>query len=121
MESSMLRTNHSFTALMVCVVTLVVLESPASGQRSGAAAQKVPTFKVDPSWPLDMPNNWIMSVVTGVFVDAKQHVWVTELPELLTEEETFAEQKPPMGTCCVAAPAVLEFDANGKLIQGWGK
>src|SRR5580658_9805234 len=113
----MLRTNHIFTALVLCAVTLAVFESPANGQRSGAAAQKVPTFKVDPSWPLDMPNNWIMSVVTGVFVDSKQHVWVTNLPELLTEEETFAEQKPPISTCCVAAPPVLEFDEKGKLVQ----
>jgi hypothetical protein len=28
-----------------------------------------------------------MGAVTGVFVDAKQHVWVTHLPETLTEEE----------------------------------
>ncbi len=62
-----------------------------------------------------------MSVVTGVFVDAKQHVWVTELPEQLTEEELYAEQKPPMGTCCIAAPPVLEFDEKGKLVQGWGQ
>ena len=26
-----------------------------------------------------------------------------------------------MGTCCVAAPPVLEFDAQGKLVQGWGR
>src|ERR1700678_715261 len=106
----MLRRARIFSAVAVCIGALIALESPASGQGSGAAAQKVPTFKVDPSWPLDMPNNWIMSVVTGVFVDSKQHVWVTELPEQLTEEETFAEQKPPMSTCCVAAPPVLEFD-----------
>ena len=106
----MLRRNHVFAALAFCTLALVVGESPA-------AAQRVPTFKVDPSWPLEMPNNWIMSVVTGVFVDAKQHVWVTELPEQLTEEELYAEQKPPMGTCCIAAPPVLEFDQKGKLVD----
>jgi sugar lactone lactonase YvrE len=114
MESWILRLNPSFAALAWCAVALAAVESPA-------AAQKVPTFRVDASWPLDMPNNWIMSVVTGVFVDTKQHVWVTNLPELLTQEETFAQQKPPMGTCCVAAPPVLEFDQQGKLIQGWGQ
>jgi DNA-binding beta-propeller fold protein YncE len=117
----MFRSIQIFTDLVLCAFTLAVFEPPAIGQRSAAAAQNVPTFKVDPSWPLEMPNNWIMSVVTGVFVDAKQHVWVTILPEQLTEEETYAEQKPPMGTCCVAAPPVLEFDAKGKLVQGWGQ
>jgi hypothetical protein len=38
-----------------------------------------------------MPNHWIMGAVTGVFVDAKQHVWVTHLPETLTEEELYEE------------------------------
>src|SRR5690348_10351513 len=70
------------------------------GQSSAAA----PRFTVDPSWPLEMPNKWILGAVTGVFVDSKQHVWVTHLPETLTEEETSVQQKPPIGTCCVAAP-----------------
>lgn len=98
-----------------------------------AFAQSAPTFKVDPSWPLDMPNHWIMGAVTGVFVDAKQHVWVTHLPETLTEEELYEEPwnvagldpaKPrpvQLGTCCKAAPPVLEFDQQGKLVQGWGQ
>ncbi|HXI31684.1 MAG TPA: hypothetical protein VNG89_24770, partial [Vicinamibacterales bacterium] len=38
------------------------------------SAQKAPAFTVDPSWPQEMPNHWIMGAVTGVFVDAKQHV-----------------------------------------------
>jgi hypothetical protein len=80
-----------------------------------------PAFKVDPSWPLDMPNHWIMGRVTGVFIDTSQHVWVTHLPETLTEEELYEEHKPPMSTCCKAAPPVLEFDAQGQLAQGWGR
>jgi DNA-binding beta-propeller fold protein YncE len=98
-----------------------------------AFAQSAPTFKVDPSWPLDMPNHWIMGAVTGVFVDARQHVWVTHLPETLTEEELYEEPwkvagldpaKPrpvQLGTCCKAAPPVLEFDQQGTLVQGWGQ
>ena len=75
---------------------------------------------VDPTWPKDMPNNWIFGAVTGVFVDAKDHVWVTHLPETLTEEETSAVQKPPIGTCCAPAPTVIEFDQAGNVVQGWG-
>jgi DNA-binding beta-propeller fold protein YncE len=105
--------------LTVCATALAV--SSTSAAQAPTAARAVPSFKVDPSWPLEMPNKWILGAVTGVFVDAKQHVWVTHLPETLTEEETAVQQKPPIGTCCVAAPPVLEFDAQGKLIQGWGQ
>jgi sugar lactone lactonase YvrE len=112
---------HIWTRLLLCAVALTVFESRANGQSSRAAAQGVPAFKVDPTWPLDMPDKWILGAVTGVFVDAKQHVWVTHLPETLTEEETSATQKPPIGTCCVAAPPVVEFDAQGKVVQGWGQ
>lgn len=86
-----------------------------------AAGNGAPTFTVDPTWPkIPLPNNWIIGAVTGVFVDAKDHVWVTHLPETLTPEELGPSQKPPIGTCCVAAPSVLEFDQEGNLVQGWG-
>ena len=107
--------------LMLCAVAVTVFESRVQGQWSKAVAPAVPVFTVDPSWPLEMPKQWILGAVTGVFVDATQHVWVTHLPETLTEEETAVTQKPPIGTCCVAAPPVLEFDAQGKLVQGWGQ
>src|SRR4029453_8818373 len=119
------------------------LDSARGGQAKPANA---PAFKVDPNWPQEMPNHWIMGAVTGVFVDAKQHVWVTHLPETLTEEELYEEpwnvvapaapgggrggaaasaapkEKPAqIGTCCKAAPPVLEFDQQGKLVQGWGQ
>jgi DNA-binding beta-propeller fold protein YncE len=138
-----IRTSHILIALSVSIVALTVSQSRLHGQ----AGAKVPTFKVDPSWPLEMPNHWIMGAVTGVFVDAKQHIWVTHLPEVLTEEELYEEpwkvvpppppgggragaaaaaavpkEKPvQIGTCCKAAPPILEFDQQGKLIQGWGQ
>ena len=85
-----------------------------------ATAGRVPAFQVDPSWPREMPNDWIMGAVTAVFVDAQDHVWVTHLPETLTPEETAAVQDPPIGTCCVPAPIVIEFDAQGDVVQAWG-
>ncbi len=90
-------------------------EAPAISQTGGG-----PQFQVDPSWPREMPNDWIMGAVTSVFVDSRDHVWVTHLPETLTPEETAAVQDPPIGTCCVPAPAVIEFDAEGVVVQGWG-
>jgi sugar lactone lactonase YvrE len=115
------RVGHLLTTLVLCAAAIVVFESRTAAQPAKGGSTAVPSFKVDPSWPQEMPHKWILGAVTGVFVDAKQHVWVTHLPETLTPEETSVEQKPPIGTCCVAAPPVLEFDAQGKLLQGWGQ
>ena len=72
-------------------LTILAASSPGldAGQKPApatASAARVPAFRVDPAWPLEMPNNWILGAVTGVFVDAKDHVWVTHLPETLTDE-----------------------------------
>ena len=34
-----------------------------------ARAGDVPTFAVDPSWPKQLPNNWIIGQVGGITVD----------------------------------------------------
>lgn len=107
-------------ALIVLVTALVGGIPSQHKVASAQAPAAAPRFQVDPSWPLELPNNWILGSVTGVFVDARSHVWVTHLPETLTEEELYQMQKPPMGTCCAPAPVVLEFDEKGKLVQGWG-
>jgi sugar lactone lactonase YvrE len=136
--------SYCLLAAIAAMTFLATAARPAAEQSKPAA----PTFKVDPTWPQEMPNHWIMGAVTGVFVDAKQHVWVTHLPETLTEEELYEEpwnvvtppapaggrggagaaapaaprEKPvQIGTCCKAAPPVLEFDQQGKLVQGWGQ
>ncbi len=91
-------------------------DAPAASAGSGDS----PTFRVDPTWPQELPNDWIIGAVTAVFVDAQDHVWVTHLPETLTPEETSAVQDPPIGLCCVPAPVVLELDVDGDLVQAWG-
>jgi DNA-binding beta-propeller fold protein YncE len=123
-----LRISLSLLALAVVLSAVV-----PSAEQAKPATSAAPTFKVDPAWPLEMPNHWIMGSVTGVFVDSKQHVWVAHLPETLTEEELYeepwkaggvdpAKPKPmQLGTCCKAAPPILEFDPQGKLVQGWGQ
>ncbi|MFN8058568.1 MAG: hypothetical protein U0Q12_05335 [Vicinamibacterales bacterium] len=115
------RIPRTFAVVVLSAFALGGVGAAAPASEQGAArAVRAPTFKVDPGWPLELPNKWILGAVTGVFVDARNHVWVTHLPETLTEEETSAVQKPPIGTCCAPAPPVLEFDAQGKIVQGWG-
>lgn len=85
-------------------------------QQSGSG---VPQFEVDHRWP-QMPDKWALGQVSGLAVDRRDHIWVIHRPSSLDEGELFAGMKPPHADCCVAAPPVLEFDQNGKFIQGWG-
>ena len=47
---------------------------------SPLAAQTVPQFQVDPSWPKALPNNWLLGQVAHIAVDSNDHVWVLQRP-----------------------------------------
>jgi hypothetical protein len=79
-----------------------------------------PQYRVDPSWPKQLPNNWIMGQVGGLTVDRENHIWVLQRPKSDTPDELGAEQTPPRSECCVAAPPILEFDAQGNLLRSLG-
>jgi DNA-binding beta-propeller fold protein YncE len=79
-----------------------------------------PSFAVDPFWPKPLPNNWIIGQVSGVTVDAQDHVWIVHRPSSLTPTDTGAAQDPPISACCVPAPPVIEFDQEGNVVQAWG-
>ena len=120
----MIRTRRKFSGPLVITALLLVGCTPAESGDVAAAGPPDPTappsFEVDPTWPPDMANDWILGAVTAVFVDARDHVWIAHLPETLTPEETSAVQDPPIGTCCVPAPAIVELDPSGAVVQGWG-
>ena len=83
-------------------------------------AEEVPTFRVDPFWPKPLPNNWIFGEIGGIAVDRHDHIWVLQRPRSLKDDEQGAALTPPISKCCVPAPAVLEFDQSGNLLQAWG-
>jgi DNA-binding beta-propeller fold protein YncE len=83
-------------------------------------ATAAPQFEVDPFWPKPLPNNWILGQVAGVAVDSRGHVWIVQRPRSLSERERGAEQNPPYSKCCVAAPPVIVFDADGTVVRAWG-
>jgi hypothetical protein len=87
-------------------------------EKSADAAGGTPKFEVDPYWPKPLPNNWMLGQVSGIFVDSHDHIWVTNRPRNLQPHDRYAADGK--GDCCVPAPAVLEFDAAGNVIQGWG-
>ena len=87
------------------------LERAAVAQRAAA-----PGFQVDPAWP-KMPHQWILGQVSGLDVDARDHVWIIQRPWSVADDE---KAKNPEAPCCTPAPPVMEFDAAGNYIQGWG-
>ena len=74
----------------------------------GTPGPSVPTFQVDPAWP-NLPNDWVMGHPSSVAVDRHDHVWVIHRPRTVPADRT-----------AQAAPPVLEFDADGTFVQGWG-
>ncbi len=99
------------------IVVAACLVAPLS---AGAQETSLPRFQVDASWPKPLPNNWLLGQVSGITVDRFDHIWVVQRPGSLTARERAAEQNPPLGKCCVAAPPVLVFDVSGNLIKSWG-
>jgi DNA-binding beta-propeller fold protein YncE len=85
-----------------------------------AGAQEPPKYQVDPAWPKELPNNWIMGQVGGMAVDKHDHIWVLQRPGTDTVDELGASLTPPRSMCCMPTPPVLEFDAQGNLLQSWG-
>jgi DNA-binding beta-propeller fold protein YncE len=94
-------------------------ESEAGGAMAAGAGQ-VPLFEVDPLWPRPLPNHWVMGSTIGLDVDSRDHVWVIHRQATLAANETGATFDPPRSECCVPAPPVLEFDADGNVVGSWG-
>src|SRR3954471_6625714 len=111
LEISMIRRSLApAVALLACAV---------SARAQGA--KQAPRFEVDPMWPMPMPNRWILGSATGVAVDARDHIYVVNLMDSFNARtESGSGTTPPTGECCTPAPAVLEFDATGKLVANWG-
>jgi hypothetical protein len=84
---------------------------------------RAPAFQVDPFWPKPLPNAWILGSVTGVRVDAKDHVWLVHrgADSLTARTENGLGTDPPTAEfCCRPAPFVLEFDQAGTVVGRWG-
>ena len=87
-------------------------EEPAMSESTAAddmAMAGPPTYELDTSFPPELPNGWVMGVPTSVSVDSRDHVWVLSRPRTALEDQL-----------ANAAPAVMEFDADGAFVQGWG-
>jgi hypothetical protein len=112
--------------IVVALGTLQMGPGKAAAAPAKKAATGVPRFEIDPTWPkqeghFGEKGNWIFGALGWVTVDrSNDHVWLIQRPGTLKAIETLAAQKPPVADCCIPAPPVMEFDAAGNFIQGWG-
>jgi hypothetical protein len=110
----------SKTCVTASILAAALLCFFSSGLSLAARAQDPPHYKYDPDWPKQLPNNWTIEGITGMFVDPEDHIWVLQRPRDFDKTENYAALTPPSAECCVQPPAVLEFDAQGNLLKSWG-
>ena len=127
--------NCLFVGLLVALSALScgqqAVEEAASSEADGPASspelaapvsspEPAASYQADPFWPQELPDNWLLGQVIGVAVDSRDHVWVLHRPSSLSPRERGAADNPPTSECCVPAPAVIEFDSMGNVVQAWG-
>ena len=100
-------------SVVLAVATVAgVSQASLDDRRAGLAAQSsqgaIPSFEVDRSWPR-VPAKWRIGDASSVAVDTQDHVWILHRPRTLPDDQR-----------SLAAPPVLEFDASGNFVQGWG-
>ena len=65
-----------------------------------------PGFQVDPFWPRELPDGWLLGNVVGVATDSGDNVWIIH--------------RPNSQTGAADTPAVIAFDPAGNVVQSWG-
>src|SRR6266704_673196 len=104
----MVNTMARFVLLGLVVVAVVDQRELTSMAQSSSQSRSMPVFQVDPTWP-NLPNNWVVGIVSSVTVDRRDHVWILHRPRSVKEELKSR-----------SAPPVLEFDADGRFVNAWG-
>ncbi|MEJ8847603.1 peptidyl-alpha-hydroxyglycine alpha-amidating lyase family protein [Variovorax rhizosphaerae] len=104
-------------ALMMGAASLLLSACASTGVGSAPAATR---YAVDPYWPKPLPDKWLFGAVAGVAVDKHDHIWIIHRPGSFTDDEKAASFNPPRAACCIPAPSVVEFDADGKVLRSWG-
>lgn len=102
--------GSSWVGQCSAVAALTVLLGGAASQSSPSAqGSPLPRFEVDAAWPPTLPNGWTMGDASSIAVDSRDHVYVLSRPRTVAPERR-----------AQAAPAVMEFDAAGTFVKGWG-
>jgi hypothetical protein len=116
-ENEMKGKRGSVIVAMLGLSLLISFSAPdeAKAQYWGKQSVEGPRFKVDPFWPKPLPNRWVFGELGAVCTDKQDHVFVMSRGNLWPKE---AES---VGFIANPAPAVVEFDADGNVVNSWGQ
>ena len=70
-----------------------------------------PKYEVDPTWPKNLPSHWVLGQSGGVCIDSKDHVFNLNRRDIEDNNELDGGEQ---------APAVIEFDPAGNVVNTWG-
>ena len=118
MKRNVLIGTGLLTLLAALGIGQIALQQAAIAQTNGKTM--APRFEVDPMWPKPLPNHWVMGNTIGVGIDSRDHIFIIHRAGSLEAKELYAAENPPASECCIAAPPVLEFDAEGNMVKAWG-
>ena len=106
---------------VACSGTMAKEAAESAGQDD---AVMVPMFEVDPLWPKNLPNHWLMGPTIGVDVDSRDNIWVVHrnTPDNFQGgTEIGLTFDPPISECCQPGPPVLVFDQGGQPARQLGR
>ncbi len=99
----------SFPRIFASLAAIACLSWSAIETRTVMAATSgVPVLQVDASWPQPLPNKWQVGAVCGTALGPQDHIWILHRPKTLGDNQKSA------------APPVIEFDSQGKVVRAWG-
>ena len=79
------------------------------------ATVEVPIFEVDPLWPKPLPNDWLLGMAIGVWVDEQDNIWIIHRScRRCTTTRRAPSSIRRSRECCRGAPPVLAFDPDGE-------
>jgi hypothetical protein len=112
--------RHGRAILLLAVFTIAGLLVARELAGQSRRTVEAPYFEVDPFWPKPLPNHWLLGSSIGVSVDERDHVWMIHRGSATMADKEKALETKLSDECCGAAPPVLEFDPEGKLVGHWG-
>jgi len=74
------------------------------------AQSRAVRYDVDVTWPRPLPNQWVLGGLGGVCVDAQDHVFILNRQDVAEGDLNAAR----------LAPQVIEFNADGVVVNSWG-
>ena len=114
-----MKNNSQRVSLTILISSVLAFALPTIAAQ--AQDMPVPEYTVDPFWPkVPFPNAWLIQGVPFITTDDNDHIWAVSRADDMRPDEAMATYSPPRGDCCVPAPEIIEFDAEGNIHNAWG-